>query len=132
MSEDRDISDLVKKARECIEAAKDLFRSGYYDFSSSRSYYAMFYVTEAVLLTKDLSFSKHSAVIGAFGKEFIKTKIFRRELWEYVVSAFDMRQLGDYGASGSIDKEDAQILIEQAGKFIDSGETYLRLNGYIK
>lgn len=127
---DDDILELLKKARESVEAARCLFENNFYDFSASRSYYAMFYTTEAVLLTKNLSFSKHSAVIGAFGREFVKTKIFPQKLREYLVSAFDMRQLGDYSAPGSVSKEKAQILIEQAKEFIETVEKYLREEGY--
>jgi len=54
MKRDRDISELLKKAKESLEAAKSLFKSRFYDFSASRSYYAMFYITEAILLTKNL------------------------------------------------------------------------------
>ena len=75
MKEDMDISELMQKAKESLEAAKSLCRDGFYGFSVGRSYYSMFYVAEALLLTKNLSFSKHSAVIGAFGKEFVKTEI---------------------------------------------------------
>ncbi|MHA1262473.1 MAG: HEPN domain-containing protein [Candidatus Freyarchaeota archaeon] len=69
---DIDISELVKKANESLEAAKLLLRGGYPDFSASRSYYSMFYAAQAILLTRNLAFSKHSTVISAFGKEFIK------------------------------------------------------------
>jgi uncharacterized protein (UPF0332 family) len=75
MNEDKDISELIEKAKESLDAAKSLFEDGFYDFSVGRSYYAMFYTAEAVLLTKNLSFSKHSAVIAAFGKEFVKPAI---------------------------------------------------------
>ena len=34
---DADISDLIKKAKESLNAAKDLLESGYPDFSASRS-----------------------------------------------------------------------------------------------
>jgi uncharacterized protein (UPF0332 family) len=66
-------SALIKKAQDSIEAARLLKNSGYYDFSVSRAYYAMFYVAEAFLLEDDLSFSKHSAVISAFGRRFAKS-----------------------------------------------------------
>jgi len=36
----------------------------------------MFYTVEALLLSQNLTFSKHSAVISAFGKNFVKTGIF--------------------------------------------------------
>jgi uncharacterized protein (UPF0332 family) len=70
---ENDILELLTKAKESLKAAELLFDGGFYDFSASRSYYTMFYTTEAVLLSKNLSFSKHSAVIAAFGKEFIST-----------------------------------------------------------
>ncbi|PXF60904.1 MAG: HEPN domain-containing protein [Candidatus Methanogaster sp.] len=91
----------------------------------------MFYTTEAILLTKNLSFSKHSAVIGAFGKEFVKPAILPKKLREYIVSAFDMRQLGDYGAPGSVSEVRAQSLIGETKEFIEAIEGYLIKGGYI-
>lgn len=130
MKKDNDILELLRKAKESVEAAKNLFEDGFYDFSASRSYYAMFYTTEAILLTKNLSYSKHSAIIGAFGREFVKTKIFPQKLRDYLISAFDIRQLGDYGAPGSVNKEKAQTMIEQAKEFIETIEEYFRKEGY--
>lgn len=60
-----EVKELLGKAGESIAAAELLLRDGYVDFSASRSYYAMFYSVEALLLAQDLSFSKHSAVISA-------------------------------------------------------------------
>ncbi|VVB54161.1 HEPN domain protein [uncultured archaeon] len=124
MKPENDILELLIKAKESIKAAEMLFDGGFYDFSASRSYYSMFYATEAVLLSKDLSFSKHSAVIAAFGKEFIKTQIFPQKMRDYLVSAFDLRQLGDYGSPSSISRDKAHTLIEQAKEFIESVEEY--------
>jgi uncharacterized protein (UPF0332 family) len=126
LKEENDILELLTKARESLKAAEILFDGGFYDFSASRSYYAMFYATEAVLLSKNLSFSKHSAVIAAFGKEFIKTKIFPQKMRDYLVSASDLRQMGDYGSPGSVGKEKAQTLIEQAKEFIELVEEYFK------
>ncbi|HLE24764.1 MAG TPA: HEPN domain-containing protein [Thermodesulfobacteriota bacterium] len=130
MKKDNDILELLKKAKSSLKAAKNLFEDGFYDFSASRSYYAMFYAAEAVLLTENLSFSRHSAVIGAFGKEFIKTKIFPQKFREYLVSAFDIRQLGDYGAPGSVSKGKAQNLLERTKEFIEIIKEYLIKEGY--
>ena len=127
---DRDISDLLAKAKESVEASESLLKDGFYDFSAGRSYYAMFYVAEAVLLTKDLSFSKHKAVIAAFGKEFVKSGLLPASLHAYLVDAFDSRQLGDYGPKGSLNEEKAEELIEQAKEFVIIVEEYLRKEGY--
>jgi uncharacterized protein (UPF0332 family) len=60
---------ILDKAGSSLEASKLLARQGYLDFAASRAYYAMFYTAEALLLQRGLSFSSHSAVIAAYGKE---------------------------------------------------------------
>src|ERR1017187_10687086 len=40
-----------------------------HDGAVSRAYYAMFHVAGALLLSKGMTFSKHSAAISAFGQE---------------------------------------------------------------
>jgi uncharacterized protein (UPF0332 family) len=70
------VQELLDKSEQSIDAAGLLLRDGYDDFAASRAYYAMFYAVEALMLDRDLSFSKHSAVIAAFGKQFVKTGIF--------------------------------------------------------
>jgi uncharacterized protein (UPF0332 family) len=130
MTKDRDVPDLLEMAKESLEVAEDLFKSKHYGFSASRSYYAMFYATETVLLTKNLSFSKHKAVISAFGKEFVRTNLMPQSLHQYLRNAFKLRQLGDYGLPGSVSEKKAQILIEQTKEFIETVEKYLRKEEY--
>jgi len=86
---DKDISDLIRKAKKSLEAAKYLLEAGYSEFSASRSYYTMFYTIEALLLTQNIAFSKHKAVISAFGKEFVKTSIIPSSLHRYISDAFN-------------------------------------------
>ncbi len=57
-----DQAELLKLAEESIGAAKLLLDNDYQGFAASRAYYAMFSAAEALLLSKGLSFSKHSAV----------------------------------------------------------------------
>ena len=57
-----DQEQLLKKSHKSLLAARILDREEMYDFSASRSYYAMFYAVQALLLAKEMSFSKHSAV----------------------------------------------------------------------
>jgi uncharacterized protein (UPF0332 family) len=122
---DIDLSEYIKKAKQSLEAAKHLLEAGYPDFSASRSYYAMFYSAEAVLLTKNLSFSKHKSVISAFGKEFIKTETFPSKLHRNISDAFDLRLAADYAHVDSVSKEKAEILIEQTKEFLKTIEAYL-------
>ena len=67
-----------------------------YESSVSRTYYAMFYSVQAMLLTKNLSFSSHKGVISAFGEHFVKTGVLTREMGRELNRAFEKRQIGDY------------------------------------
>lgn len=130
MKEEKDIKSLLEKAKKSILGAEVLLKECLYDFSASRSYYAMFYAAEVILLTKKLSFSTHAAVISMLGREFIKPGLLHQKLHSYIRRAFKLRQAGDYGASTSISKEDAEQLIEQAKEFIEIVEAYLKKEGY--
>ncbi len=77
----------------------------------------MFYSAEALLLSRDLSFSKHSAVIAAFGQHFVKTGILDASLHRHFLEAFDLRNLADYGAVRTIENADVHSVLENAKAF---------------
>ncbi len=98
--------------------ARLLEREEMYDFSASRSYYAMFYAIQALLLEKGLSFSKHSAVIAAFGKEFAKQGIVPAEFHRYLIEAQEDRNVGDHGVGPGITADEAKEQIVRAEELI--------------
>lgn len=92
-----EIEELLERARQSQKAAAKLLHSGFTNFAASRAYYAMFYVcvAQALLLSKGLSFSSHSAVIAAFGKEFAKTNTINSDFHRYLLESQDRRNIGD-------------------------------------
>jgi len=100
-------SSVAQLCNESHEAAKVLIKSGFIGFSAAQSYYTMFYLTEALLLSKGLKFSSHSAVIAAYGKEFSKTKLLDPKFHRRLIVAEERREDGHYGASQNISDEDA-------------------------
>lgn len=121
----KEIESLIKRAKKYINSAKRLLLDEDYESSVSRSYYAMFYCAEAVLITKELSFSSHKGVISAFGEHFIKSGIFPREMGREFNRAFEKRQLGDYEYTFVISREEAEKVIESARIFVKRIEEYL-------
>ena len=89
------IHSLIKKAHESL-AARLLLEEGFAGFAVARAYYTMLYLAQAFLLDQELSFSKHSAVIAAFGKEFVKSGILPTEFHRYLIDAQEMRLIADY------------------------------------
>lgn len=128
----KEIESLIRKSKRFIKTADVLINEGDFDSSISRSYYAMFYSVQALLLTKNLSFSSHKGVISAFGEHFIKTNIFPREMSREINRAFEKRQIGDYDYSLVLSKEEAEEILKQARKFIDGIVAYLKQNKAIE
>lgn len=116
---------IAKSERELRVARKHL-HEGDYDFSVSRAYYAMFHMTEALLLTKKVASSKHSGLLSLFYEHFIKTEILEKNLHQDLHRAFELRQQGDYWSESEITKEMAADLLEKAGRYISILKKYLK------
>ena len=116
---------LLQKAARRIRSARVLVAEGDYDSAVSRAYYAMFYVAEALLLSKGLAYSKHSAVIAAFGKELAKEGVLPVELHAYLREASDARNVADYQAYSDLTEEAAVIHISRAERSVAVGEEVL-------
>ena len=116
---------LIAKARNSIKAAQILFNEEIYDVSTSRAYYAMFYLAEAFLISEGLSFSKHSAVISKFGERFAKTNRLPSEYHRYLIEAEQSRIRADYDAAFNSTEVEAKENIERAIMFLELANQYL-------
>jgi uncharacterized protein (UPF0332 family) len=110
--------ELLSKARRSLDAATLLLQGGHPDFAAARAYYAMFYSAEAALEEKRLAFSKHSAVIAAFGREFAKPGLVPVELHRFLIDSFSVRNAGDYASGGEVSADDAREQIDRAERFV--------------
>lgn len=115
----KEIESLVQRANRYLKSAEILLRDGDYESSVSRTYYAMFYSAQAMLLTRSLSFSSHKAVISAFGEHFVKTDVLHREMGREFNRAFEKRQLADYEYTFVLCEEEAEEMLVNGRKFVD-------------
>lgn len=95
----KEIISLIERAKKYLNSSGILLDEGDYESSVSRAYYAMFYVAEAVLLTKGLSFSSHK-------REFNR--------------AFEKRQLGDYDYTFVISQDEAKEILDKSRDFVEN------------
>ena len=121
----REVRDFTKKAEKFLDTAEHALNTEDYDSCVSRCYYAMFFMAEAVLLTKGLRASSHKGVISLFGGHFVKTGIFGRESGKALNDAYDKRLVGDYGVGFTVVREDAKDLLEIAQDFVQKMRSYL-------
>ena len=116
---------LLANALETPNAAGMLVDEGYLRDAASRAYYGMFYVAEALLNERDLSFKKHGAVHSTFAQEFVKTGLFEAKYHRWLLDAFNQRQLGDYDEAVQFQADEVRETIQQAREFLEAVKTYL-------
>lgn len=116
MTEDQ--RELIEEARDSVEAAEILLQNLYPGYAASRAYYAMFYLAQAFLEGEGLAFSRHSAVIAAFGQHFARTGRVPAHYHKYLIEAQALRQSGDYGQRHTVTVQQAQAQIEHAEDFL--------------
>lgn len=115
----------LEKAKRSLAVAQQNLEAGFPEFALSRAYYTMFYIASAFLEGDGLSFGKHSAVIGAFGKHFTKTERVPRQFHRYLIAAEKKRKDADYGIELEITSEDTELTIFQAQEMLTFAEEHM-------
>lgn len=110
----------LERAEKSIAAAKKLASDKYYDFAASRAYYSVFYAATAILLKDNLDFRKHSGVIASIHQKFIKTGKLDKEFGKDLNWLFELRSVGDYGASIHVPRQEAEKAIAAAERFVEA------------
>lgn len=105
-------------AKERLDSSKLLLENGNYKDSIGRSYYSMFTAVRALLAVEGVDFSKHSAVIAHFQKEYIKTGKFDKKFSKYISQAFQIRNNSDYADFFIVSLQDAKEQYEKAAEFL--------------
>ena len=108
----------LEQADESIDSAQILLDHKKYRPSVSRSYYAMFYAVQALLIGKELITSKHSGAIALFNREFVKNNIFDKEFSRWLQEAFDLRQRADHREMFTVSAERAKLILGNARIFV--------------
>jgi len=108
----------LERANESLRDAKNLFEGKSLNSSVNRIYYAMFYAVNALLLTKNLSSSRHSGVRVLFFKEFVNKREVEEKDGEFYSEIFEKRQLGDYKDMVRFERKDVEIWLNKAEVFV--------------
>jgi len=115
----------MERAHEAIDEAKMLFNAGHINLYVNRLYYACFYAVSALLLTKNLSTSKHGHLRSLMHREFVKTGLIPKELGGHFDLLFDSRLKGDYADFASFKADDVSGWLEETQKFVTQAEALI-------
>ena len=119
------------RAKEELQTAELLMKSGSYRQSINRSYYAIFHAVRAVNALDGFDSSKHSGVIAHFNQQYVKTGVFEKEASKIIRSASELREQADYEDFYSATKDDAESVLESARRLIDMVGKFLAENRVI-
>ncbi len=127
----KEVSLYIENAEEALDVAKLNMDNDFYAAAINRAYYAIFYSANALLATKKLARSKHSGVLSAFRQHFIKTGLLASELSEIYGQVMDDRYEGDYEIITATSKEDAEVDVTQAQRFVNVVTKWLKEGGWL-
>ena len=108
----------LARANETLEDARILAKAGRWNACVNRLYYACFYAISALLLSDNLSSSKHTGVRGLFNSHHVKTGNIPKNLARIYNDLFERRQEGDYIDFVRFKESQVVPWIEKAEKLI--------------
>jgi uncharacterized protein (UPF0332 family) len=115
----------ILEAKENLRGARINAEQGLPKIATSRAYYAMFQIAQAFLLGEGLEFSRHSAVISAFGQHFARTGIVPEKFHRYLIEGQEHRNKADYKRGAIISESTVIQQLERAAEFVDLGEALI-------
>jgi uncharacterized protein (UPF0332 family) len=113
------------RATHSLEVAKSNLDNKFFPDSINRSYYAVFYAAQALLLKKGIVNKTHSGTIQQFGLNYVKNDKFSNEISKFLFLLEKDRNNADYDFSyestekkAQKDLNNAKIFIEECKKFL--------------
>lgn len=125
------IVELKEMADGSLRASDTLLKDGIYAVSISRSYYAMFYMVDALVQSKGHDSKSHTGLSTLFSKLFIKTGLFNEDWKDIYMDAMDDRRIADYESFSTLSKEKAIERLREAKEFTDTATKYLEKQGLL-
>ena len=116
---------ILGKAERMLQAAEGALKDGLVESAASRAYYAAFHAIQALLKSIDQIYSKHSGVIAAFHREFVKTGVFPPRFGKALTRLVKHREIGDYSYILELDPDQVEEDVQNAKEILDSIRRYL-------
>jgi uncharacterized protein (UPF0332 family) len=111
-----------ERAEDSYVDAKLLLEHQRYSGCINRCYYAVFYLVQSLLLSRDIYAKTHSRTINKFSELFIQTGEFPERIISLYRNIFEKRQVADYNV-------DYQTREDEAQKVLNG---YKRISGFSK
>ena len=108
------------RAEETLAEARVMLQTSHLYGAANRIYYACFYAVTALLLTQNLSSSKHSGAIALFNRHFVKPGLISVDMGKFYSRMFDNRLESDYADWAEVEKQDIKEEFARAEEFVNA------------
>jgi uncharacterized protein (UPF0332 family) len=115
----------LEKAVERLKAAEKLLHDGYYEDAVSRGYYAMYHAAKAALSTVNVFPRTHEGAVSEFGRRFVLTGVFSKDLGKDLADAKAARETYEYSPTATVGKPEAETILSNAQHFVNTIKTLL-------
>lgn len=100
------VSMRTQKAYDTWAETKEIISRKLWYAAANRMYYACYYITSALLISRGLAPTTHIGVIRLLGMHFVSTGLLAPELGKFYSKLFELRQTGDYDDWVVVTEED--------------------------
>jgi len=116
----------MEKAARRLRVAERLLQEGEYEDSTSRAYYAMYHAARAALATVNVFPRTHEGLVSEFGKRFVLTGTFPKELGRALADVKAARETYEYSVTTEIEETEAESTLEDAREFVAAVDRFDR------
>ena len=109
-----------ERAYEAIDESKYLSEGMYYNAAVTRMYYACFYASRGLLVSREIDVSTHNGVKTMISMEFIRKGLLSVEHGATLGDLFNQRHSSDYEAYAFRDKSSVDFLLPKAEAYIEA------------
>jgi len=121
-----ELDKILGKAQRMLLAAQGALEDGFFETAASRAYYTAFHAIQALLKSVGQTYSRHTGVIGAFHRDFIKTGIFPDDFGKALTRLVKHRDIGDYSYIWELDPKKVREDVSRAREILGAVRRYLQ------
>lgn len=125
------VKQYLQEAHHALAVAEHNLDGEFYGTAVNRAYYAVFYTSTALLAAVGETRGKHSGVMSAFGRYFIKPGLLPKFLSEIYRRLLEHRERSDYVIFAETGRKEAEQDLQDARRFVAEAEAWLEKEDWL-
>jgi len=117
----------IEKADVALEDAEFLTESGRYNIAANRLYYALYYASSALLISRGIPTKTHSGLITQISLNLVRTGVLSVDDGKLLKVMFELRHEGDYEDFIEVTREDIEEYTPRVRELVEKLKSLIEL-----